>query len=726
MLGVIGNKFSIGKETYHPFSAELHYFRTEKRYWSICFERIKRAGFRIISTAVPWNVHQDENKFLDFAGLSDPRKDLIVFLELAREFGFKVILRPGPSVAGQLENGGLPSYLFNDIKLFARDASGQETSVEDQYGTGGGYRPSYLHQNYLFHMKSYFKAFIQTTKNYIHPRGPVFMVELDYETSFWRQLDPASADYNPDVLAQYYPDFLESAYGDIKKLNAQYKEKNGSFAKVEPPRKFGGLTLKDYPKVFDWFRFREFTLQLYLEMLEDVFKSYTVEPLIFRSLYFHPGELLPAFNLVPEDRSPFLGGNVFPEGRYFDLNIKARFLKAEYGFAFASSFTSGSAAVNPEREEDEAPIPDNTRRFYYAAGLSAGFKGINHYMFVDRDHWYGAPLHNDGTVSSGYEVAKRFNQAITTIALDEMDSAPEIAVVGNRFYYWLRRTSSDKVFGYVQRLVDESAVGFCRDLMRLKLNFGVRENRNFDTLKQYKLLFFASTEIMAAGDQEAIVELVKAGVSVILCGVMPRYDENMRDCHILANHFRIKTTVDYRIGTVTHKAGSFPAYIYGTIRSTDDSKVRKIAKSDSKVVAVSSSRFKGNFYLFAFDGASGGNHQKLSFIESVLNSEKITSYLYCSDPSIDISFLAGEKRGLLFIVAPPPGELSDGLEADQKEIIIRADLKQAGFKSTKLRLTNVFDSEDAKPLRMTSKELKDGIPLQISFPDGMVFVVDKR
>ena len=59
MLGIIGSKFSIGKETYHPFAAELHYFRIEKKYWSICFERIRRAGYRIISTAVPWGIHQD-------------------------------------------------------------------------------------------------------------------------------------------------------------------------------------------------------------------------------------------------------------------------------------------------------------------------------------------------------------------------------------------------------------------------------------------------------------------------------------------------------------------------------------------------------------------------------------------------------------------------------------------------------------------------------------------
>src|SRR5210317_1223801 len=120
MLGIIGNKFSIGKETYHPFAAELHYFRIEKRYWSICFERIKRAGFRIISTTVPWNLHQDNQKHFDFTGYDDTRRDLIVFLELAREFGFKVILRPGPRINAQWPNGGLPEFLFNDIKMLAR------------------------------------------------------------------------------------------------------------------------------------------------------------------------------------------------------------------------------------------------------------------------------------------------------------------------------------------------------------------------------------------------------------------------------------------------------------------------------------------------------------------------------------------------------------------------------------------------------------------------------
>ena len=728
MLGVIGNKFSIGKETYRPFSAELHYFRIDKRYWSICFERIRKAGYKIIATAVPWNIHQDPTtKHFDFTGHTDPKRDLVVFLELAREFGFKVILRPGPSVFGQLKNGGLPEYLFNDIKVFARDSEGQEVKLLSDHGVDSGHLVSYLHSNFQFHLRTFFKAFIEITKNYVHPRGPIFMVELDYETSFGKLLDPAKADYNPQVIENYYPQFLESRYDDVKKLNNLYKEKNKAFADVDPPRKFKNIELSHYPKVLDWFRFREYMLNKYLETIEDLFASYSVEPLIFRSLYFKPGDLLPAYNLVPSDRDPFLGCNVFPEGNYFDLAVKARFLRAEYGFAFASSFVSGNSTSSANGSHTQSEFTNQERKFYLTAGLAAGFKGMNQYMFVDRDHWSGAPLHADGTVSDGFPIAQRFNQAVAEIGLEEMEYNNDVAVLGNRLYSWLSLTSGKKEFEYIPKLINETVVGFCRDLMRLKIGFSVRENRIFETLSKYKLVFVPTAEMMAEKDQEGLVELIKSGTSVVLCGVMPKFDENLKNCQILANCFRIKSSVEYRIGTVTHKDGEYPTQIYASIRGPEDSKTKKLVKSGTKVVGICSSRLKGSLYYFSFDIASAGDHHKLAFVESILQAEKIESNLYCSDPAVDIAFQMGSKSGMLCIVAPPPGELSSGFEAPSKEIIIKADLKPLGFKAANIKLTNLFDDpEESTPIRTSAKELKEGLALSISFPDGIIFHVEKR
>ncbi|HEX2897338.1 MAG TPA: beta-galactosidase, partial [candidate division Zixibacteria bacterium] len=627
---------------------------------------------------------------------------------------------------GQLENAGLPKYLQADPKVLARNSDGLEVKMPADSGVDTGFLPSYLHSNFQYFLRSYFKAFIEVSKNYVHPRGPIFMVELDYETSFGRLLDPASADYNPDVVGSYYPQFLKERYQDIKKLNSLYKEKHKDFTTVEPPKIFKELDSKQYPKALDWFRFREYTLNLYLQILEEMFTSYSVEPLIFRSLYFRPGDLLPAFNLVPGDRDPFLGANVFPEGNYFDLAVKARFLKAEYGFAFASSFVCGSSTRGGKSIVQTAQFTPQHQRFYLAAGMAAGFKGMNQYMFVDRDHWAGAPLHSDGTISDNFPILKRFIHAVTSIGIEEMESSNDVAVLGNRLYSWIRLTQGKKIFEYVPKLIDESTVGFCRDLMRLKVGFSVRENRNFETLKNYRLVFVPTTEVMAQKDQEALVELSKAGTSIVLCGVMPKYDENFKGCQILANCFRIKASVENRIGTVTHKQGEYPTQLYASIRAAEDAKTRKLVKCGPKVVGVCSSRFKGNLYYFSFDIASGGNHHKLTFIESILADEKINPHLYCSDPAVDVSFQLGNKKGLLYVIAPPPGELSDGFEAPEKEIIIKADLKELGFKPAKIKMTNLFDSEETAPIKTSGRELREGISLKMNFPDGAMFLVEKR
>lgn len=726
MLGVTDNKFTIGKEVYYPFAVEMHYFRVEKKYWSICFERIRKAGFRIISTCVPWNLHQDRNKDIDFSGYMDPRKDLVVFLELAREFGFKVILRPGPRIGGQWLNGGLPHFLFNDLKIFARDAKGQELKLPADSGVEGGYLPSYMHPHFQHFLRNYFKAFVETTKNYIHPRGPIFMVELDFETSFGHNLHPGSADYNPDVIAKYYPGFLTTRYDDIKKLNRHYREDNAVFEAVEPPRNFSDLDIKDLPKIFDWFRFREFLLDAYLASLEDIFKSYTVAPLFFRSLYFHPGDLLPAFNLKASERDSMVGTNVFPEGTYLDLAQKGKYLKGEHGFAWAASFISGLSDAENGSKALEDKYPDGLRRFYLIAGVTNGFKGYNHYMFVKRDHWAGAPLANDGTITSGYEVIKKFNAAILDAKLNELESAASVCVIGNRHYQWLRQLERPKQFDYIQSLLVDSSGGVCRDLKRLKIDYDIRETINPEELKKYSLVFIPSAEFMPEAMQDAIIEMLKQGINIILCGLMPKFDENFKECQNLSRHLRLKTTLGSGIDFVQHKSGQFSAYVYGNVLATDP-KVKKLATANKKAVAVAVSKYKGTLFFFSFDMGSGGDHNKMAFLEDhILTECGLSSYMYCSDPSIDMAVFKAEKRVVLALVAPPAGELPALADISTRDIIVRLDLRKIGMVSAKVKMKDLFGEEGEGSLKIAADTLRKGIPLRISYPDGRMFLIEKQ
>jgi len=726
LLGINENKFAIGKEVYYPFSVELHYFRVDKKYWSICFERIRKAGFRIISTSVPWNLHQDRNKDIDFTGYNDSRKDLIVFLELAREFGFKVILRPGPRINAQWPNGGFPDFLFNDIKILARDARGQEIKLPDDYGVESGYLPSYLHPHFLHYLRNYFKTFVETTKNYIYPRGPVFLVEIDFETSFAGNSKPDSADYNQDVLSKYFPGFLASRYDDIKKLNQVYREKNSDFESVEPPREFADLELKNMTKVFDWIRFRELILKAYLSTIEEIIRSYTVEPLFFRSLYFDNNDLLPSTDLFSSEDGVLTGANIFPQGTYFDIAQKGRYLHGEHKFAWGASFVSGMPSAEADILSEAGEYPDGLRRFYLTAGLASGFKGFNHYMFVNRDHWQGSPLAADGTITSGYEVVKRFNAAILNIKLNELEGIKKVCVIGNRAYQRMKSLDNTKQFGYIEQLMSNCINGICRDLLRLKIDYDIRENLEIDKLKKYKLVFMPSTEFMSEKMQETILEMLKVGINVVLCGLMPKYDDRFRSCQDLSRQTRIKTSLGPDIDIVKYKAGQFTARIFGHIL-TADGKVKKLATIKKKPVGVASSRYRGTLYFFSFDIASEGDHNKMTHFEELLANCGITPFMYCSDPSVDLVINRADKRVVLYMVAPPPGELSSITDTSSREVIIRIDLRKVGIASARVKITDLFaDEEEVEPLKVTSDSLRKGIPLEINFPDGRMFLIEKN
>lgn len=743
MLRVDQNRFSIGKDIYYPFSVELHYFRVEKRYWSVCFEKIKKAGFRIISTAVPWNLHQSKNKDIDFNGFQESRKDLVVFLELAREFGFKIILRPGPWIAGQWPNGGIPDFVLQDEELLARDSKGETIPLTDPSGVPAGKLVSYLHPHFQHFLKNYMKNLIETTRNYIHPRGPVFMVEFDFETSFCRKTDAGDADYNEYVLNTLYPNFLEEKFENIKQLNALYKEKNKSFADIEPMREFDKLTIKDLPKLLDWYHFKEKYLSDFLDGLEDLFKSYTVLPFFFRSLYFKSERPLPEFSLSvagpdesdsqgegesegTSDIEHLVSTSVFPDGSSFDLMQKARYMRTAHNFAWSSAFISGNMTLNVEESEVMMPITDGRRRFFAAAGLAGGFKGINHYMFVNRDHWYGAPIDSDGAIGSGFEIIKRLNIAIPKMELNNLSSGNSLVAAFYRPYQWLSSLSDAPQFEHVKKLLFDTFNGVSRDFSRLGFDFGVADISDPERLLKFKTAFIPVGEVMDAKVQEGIAMLAEKGVNLILSGLMPKYDESGVECSILAKKLHIRTTAAAGIGEVEcARKQKFMSHQYGVIKTTD-AKAKKIAMIKNKPVGVLSTRLKGKVFFFSFDLASGGDFRKVQHLETVLSDCKLTTPIYISDPNVEVILQSSEKAYALFVLAPPAGDLGDASEFRKKSVLLKVDLRQAGYKGTRIVLRDQFAAEEDEPIKTTVDGLKNGITFEIDFPDAKIFLVEKK
>jgi len=100
-----------GKDTF-IYSGAFHYFRCPKELWRDRFQKIKDAGFNTVETYTPWNWHEREmpasaDDFGKITGL----QDLDDWLGMAEDFGFYIIIRPGPYICAEWDNGGFPLWL---------------------------------------------------------------------------------------------------------------------------------------------------------------------------------------------------------------------------------------------------------------------------------------------------------------------------------------------------------------------------------------------------------------------------------------------------------------------------------------------------------------------------------------------------------------------------------------------------------------------------------------
>ena len=105
------------------FSGEIHYWRVDPCRWREALLMAKLGGLNFIATYIPWDFHEIHEGYTDlggplsydFTGRTDPRKNLIGFLELAQQEGLYVTVRPGPQILAEWQHKGpaLHSFAFD-------------------------------------------------------------------------------------------------------------------------------------------------------------------------------------------------------------------------------------------------------------------------------------------------------------------------------------------------------------------------------------------------------------------------------------------------------------------------------------------------------------------------------------------------------------------------------------------------------------------------------------
>ncbi|MEV5571842.1 beta-galactosidase family protein [Spirillospora sp. NPDC052269] len=137
-------------------SGALHYFRVLPEQWPHRLGMLRAMGLDTVETYLAWNLHEPEPGRFVLGG----RADVGRFLDLAAEAGLNAIVRPGPYICAEWDNGGLPSWLLADRSARLRCSD----------------------PTYLGHVARYFDAVLPAVVERQRTRGGnVVMVQVENE-----------------------------------------------------------------------------------------------------------------------------------------------------------------------------------------------------------------------------------------------------------------------------------------------------------------------------------------------------------------------------------------------------------------------------------------------------------------------------------------------------------------------------------------------------------------
>ncbi len=148
--------FYLDGTKYPLFSGAMHYFRIPRVHWRDRLLKLRECGFNTVETYTCWNLHEKNEGEFDFSG----ELDVGHFLDLAKEVGLNVILRPGPYICAEWEFGGFPAWLlsYKDIRLRCDD------------------------ELYLSKVKNYFSRLFEIiTPRLIENGGNILMLQIENE-----------------------------------------------------------------------------------------------------------------------------------------------------------------------------------------------------------------------------------------------------------------------------------------------------------------------------------------------------------------------------------------------------------------------------------------------------------------------------------------------------------------------------------------------------------------
>lgn len=162
-------------------SGAMHYFRIHPDLWDDRLDKAVAFGLNAIETYVPWNLHELHQGEFNFEGICDLEK----FIDKVHERKLLMILRPGPYICAEWDNGGIPGWLMGLPGIELRR----------------------MNDVYLKALTNYFDVLLPKIQKKIYTQGgPIIMVQVEneygsfcHDKNYLRYIDQLYTKYGIDV-----------------------------------------------------------------------------------------------------------------------------------------------------------------------------------------------------------------------------------------------------------------------------------------------------------------------------------------------------------------------------------------------------------------------------------------------------------------------------------------------------------------------------------------------
>lgn len=564
---------SIDGTTQLLYGGEVQYFRIRDRnrdvarthrMWEETLDELVAAGMNLVTTYVPWDVHEPQEGQFEFSGVND----LEAFLGMCHRRGLKVIFKPGPFINSEWPYGlgsfgAVPEWFKQKHPGSLALKPDGTPFTTDLLGRAHGRQPSLFAPELLQATETFFARLAPIVRRFVHQEPCIFSVQIDNETNFYFA-DRYAVDYSSHALAQYRR-WLRARYQTIGALNAAYGTNHADFDQVDPPRRAPGRNDPPAANVRhqDWFDAGQDGIVEYHLALRTIWERLGVrEPDVLFATNDSPHSMTHVFRNVAAWHGPAknTGGlamlDAYPKqlpttgDRPLDMPFLTaffsdRFANSNDGYRFAGRAPVPAGKCYSAELEGGLfsvpfvnipfPVPASTTDHVLLQHVGRGSALAAVYVLragLNRDdtpYFTNAALAVDGTPQARWDVLRRWGRVVRTRGDDLLASTPtprDVAVVfDGRF-----DAPAGGVVGHpVRAQVDEaaSAFGWLLDAGFDPAVVDLRDARPGD-LDGFSWVVFPNPDVVHGDAARVIDDYVRRGGTLVNLMHLGRHDERWR------------------------------------------------------------------------------------------------------------------------------------------------------------------------------------------------------